>query len=145
MPLAVWAIPKLCDVVSNVVNYSLQFVLWIQGESALKRIWYYLNHKFTVGNIEVSATSLVLGLIVFVSAVVLARFVSSLLQRRIAARANLDPGIRYTIARLANYFLITILLTRFSFTGMDARTEPSSPDQKRYQLPHCQTISRAGN
>ena len=38
----------------------------------------------------------------------LARFVNSSLQRRIAARANLDPGIRYTIARLANYFLITI-------------------------------------
>lgn len=101
MPLAGWAVPRLYSAVLNVV-------FWLQSEGALRRIWHYLNRKFTIGNIEVSVTSLVLGLIVFLSALVLARFVSSLLQRRIAARANLDPGIRYTIARLANYSLITI-------------------------------------
>jgi small-conductance mechanosensitive channel len=83
--------------------------IWLQETGGpLRRVWSYLNHKFTVGNIEVSVTSLILGLIVFVVAVTLARFVSALLQRRIAIRANLDPGIRYTIARLANYLLITV-------------------------------------
>lgn len=97
------------DLVSlSVGHYGIQFVVWLQGEGTLARIWNYLNHKFRVGNIEVSATSLLLGLIVFLVALTLARFVSSLLQRRIAIRANLDPGIRYTIARLANYLLITV-------------------------------------
>src|SRR5688572_1896638 len=91
-------------------TYLLLMTVWLQEPSLspMGRIWSYLNHKFTVGRIEVSATSLVLGLIVFLIAVVVARFVSSLLHRRIASRANLDPGIRYTIARLANYFLIAI-------------------------------------
>lgn len=90
-------------------THLLLLVIWLQETAGpFVRVWNYLNYKFRVGNIEVSATSLVLGLVVFIAAVVLARFVSSLLQRRIAARANLDPGIRYTIARLANYFLITI-------------------------------------
>lgn len=89
--------------------HLLFYALWLQETvSPPWRFWTYLNHKFRVGNIEVSATSLVLGLIVFLIAQVVARFVSSLLERRIAARANLDPGLRYTVARLANYFLITI-------------------------------------
>jgi potassium efflux system protein len=94
----------------NLTFTHLLFVaVWLQNLSApLSNVWSYLNHKFTVGRIEVSVTSLALGLIVFLVALLIARFVSSLIQRRIASRANLDPGIRYTIARLANYFLITI-------------------------------------
>ena len=84
--------------------HLLFYALWLQETvSPPWRFWTYLNHKFRVRNIEVSATSLVLGLIVFLIAQIVARFVSSLLQRRISARANLDPGLRYTIARLANY------------------------------------------
>ncbi len=105
---ATLTIAKLYVAVLGTTSFGFQFLSWIQGEGALARVWTYLNHKFRVGNIEVSATSLVLGFVVFLVALVAARFVSSLLQRRIAARANLDPGIRYTIARLANYFLITI-------------------------------------
>jgi len=90
-------------------THLLFFAIWLQETvSPLGRAWAYLNHKFRVGNIEVSATSLVLGLIVFLIAQIVARLVSSLLQRRIAARASLDAGLRYTIPRLANYFLITI-------------------------------------
>ncbi|MEP6919668.1 MAG: mechanosensitive ion channel domain-containing protein, partial [bacterium] len=77
-------------------------------ESRLKRAWDFVDQKFTVGNIEVSVSSLAIGIIVLMSAVLIARFVSSLLQRRIATRANLDPGLRYTIARLVNYFLVTV-------------------------------------
>src|SRR6266536_3897964 len=80
----------------------------MQGEGALQRVWHSLNHTFKVGNIEVSVTSLAVGIIVLVISIVVARFVSALLQRRIGARANLNPGLRYTIARLANYFLITV-------------------------------------
>jgi small-conductance mechanosensitive channel len=90
-------------------THLLSLAIWLQETAGpLRRIWSFLNHKYAVGGIEVTAVRLVSGLIIFAGALIVARFVSSLLQRRIAARANLDPGIGYTIARLANYFLITI-------------------------------------
>lgn len=96
-------------VVMNLAEYGWLLLLSFQSQGALRRIWSYFNYKFPIGNIgEVSAITLLVGLIVFVGAMMLARFLSSLLQRRIAIQANLDPGIRYTIARLANYFLITV-------------------------------------
>ncbi len=92
----------------NTINNAGYGFTWMQGEGALQRVWHSLNHTFKVGNIEVSVTSLAVGIIVLVISIVVARFVSALLQRRIGARANLNPGLRYTIARLANYFLITV-------------------------------------
>jgi potassium-dependent mechanosensitive channel len=103
MALAHWDLALL-----TAARCGLYLTLWLQGDSPLRRVWFFLNRKFTVGNIEVSATSLVLGTIVFVIALGVARSVSALLQRRIATRANLDPGIRYTVARLAHYLLITV-------------------------------------
>ena len=76
--------------------------------SAFRRIWDLVNYKFTVGNIVVSLTSLLLGILVFAVTIVVARSVSALIQRRFAMRTHLDPGLRYTIARLANYFLLAI-------------------------------------
>ena len=75
---------------------------------AFRRIWDLVNYKFTVGNIVVSLTSLLLGILVFAITIVVARSVSALIQRRFAVRTPLDPGLRYTIARLANYFLLAI-------------------------------------
>ena len=75
---------------------------------AFRRIWDLVNYKFTVGNIVVSLTSLLLGILVFAVTIVVARSVSALIQRRFAVRTHLDPGLRYTIARLANYFLLAI-------------------------------------
>jgi len=96
-------------VTNSPFTHLLSLAIWLQEPpSPLRRIWSFLDYKFTVGSIEFSAVRLVSGLIIFASALIVARFVSSLLQRRISARVNLDPGIRYTIARLANYFLITI-------------------------------------
>lgn len=76
--------------------------------SLLRRIWNIVNYKFMVGNIPVSLSSLLLGLLVLIVTIVVARSVSALIQRRFAMRTHLDPGLRYTIARLANYFLMTI-------------------------------------
>ncbi len=96
-----------------VTNYAsthfLYLGIWLQELAAqLQRVWSYLNRTFSVGSIRVSAASLVLGIAIFAGAIILSRLVNTLLQRRIGARVNLDPGIRYTIARLANYFVITI-------------------------------------
>ena len=67
-----------------------------------------MNYRFTVGNISVSLSGVLIGILVFAITIVVARSVSSLIQRRFAVRTQLDPGLRYTIARLANYFLLVI-------------------------------------
>lgn len=81
---------------------------WIQASATLRRIWDLINYKFQVGNIPVSLSSLLLGLFVMIGTIIIARSVSALIQRRFALRSHLDPGLRYTIARLANYSLLVI-------------------------------------
>jgi potassium-dependent mechanosensitive channel len=76
--------------------------------SVASRIWYYLNHKISVGNIEVSVTALVQGLLILGIALLLSRTLSALLQRRIAKKAYLDPGLRYTVGKLTQYIIITL-------------------------------------
>jgi len=83
-------------------------VLLQGGQGALKLIWYYLNHSFTIGSLEVSVTRFVEGALILGVAVLLSRTLSRLLERRISRRAYLDPGLRYTIARLAQYLIITL-------------------------------------
>jgi potassium-dependent mechanosensitive channel len=80
----------------------------IQASASVRRIWDFVNYKFQVGNISVSFSSLLLGLLVIIGTIIVARSVSALIQRRFALRSHLDPGLRYTIARLANYFLLVI-------------------------------------
>lgn len=86
----------------------MQSTLVQNGGSVLRRVWYYLNTPVMVGSIPVSVTRLVLGIGVFVFTLIAARSFSALLERRIEHRTHLDPGIRYTIARLAKYGLLTV-------------------------------------
>jgi small-conductance mechanosensitive channel len=92
-------------------------VIFLQEwREALARIWSYLSHKYTIGNLEGSVTSLVGGALIFALAILLSRTLSKLLQRRIAKRAYLDPGLHYTIGRLTQYLVITLgLLVSLSF------------------------------
>jgi len=85
----------------------LQSTVLQNGSSALKNVWYYLNKQVMIGSIPLSVTRLVLGIGVFVVTLIGARSFSSLLERRIEKRTQLDPGIRYTIARLAKLGLLT--------------------------------------
>ncbi len=83
-------------------------LLWQEEIGALRQVWSYLNKPFTFGRLQVSAATLVQGLVVLVLAMVLSRWVSTLLERRIAKRAQIDPGIGYTIGRLTKYVLTTL-------------------------------------
>ena len=74
----------------------------------IARIWSYLTRQFTFGRITVSASSVMVGLIVIVLTILIARSASTLIERRIANRRHIDPGLRYTICRLVKYFVITI-------------------------------------
>ena len=89
--------------------YVIQSQLLQDGRNMIKRVWDdYLNKPYAIGNIKLSVTSVVVGVLVLVVTLVVARSFSSLLERRIGKRTQLDAGIRYTIARLVNYALITI-------------------------------------
>lgn len=84
-------------------------LLFEELQNITSRVWKdYLNHKFTIGNIEISVTSLVEGIVIFALALLLSRTLSRLLQRRIAKRAYLDPGLQYTLGRLTQYVIITL-------------------------------------
>jgi len=73
-----------------------------------ERIWYYVNHKFTIGKFEISLANVVIGVLIFVVAVLISRSMRSFMERRMARHARLDPGIQYTVLRLIHYVVITI-------------------------------------
>jgi potassium-dependent mechanosensitive channel len=91
--------------------------MFLQGwQEALARVWHYLSHKYTIGNLEGSVTSLFGGALIFALAILLSQTLSKLLQRRIAKRAYLDPGLQYTIGRLTQYLIVALgLLLALSF------------------------------
>jgi small-conductance mechanosensitive channel len=84
-------------------------VEWARG------LWSYVNQRYEVGNFKVSLSSVVIGIAIFLVALSLSRLISAFLQRRIAKRAHIDPGIQYTIVRLVYYAINTIgFLAAFS-------------------------------
>jgi len=85
----------------------------------LTRTWQYLNHPYQIGSVEVSVTKLAQGVLILAIALLLSRTLSRLLQRRIAKRAYLDPGLRYTLGRLTQYVMVTLgvlLALKVAFT-----------------------------
>lgn len=74
----------------------------------LARVWRYLNQPYQIGSLEISVTRLVEGAIILAVVLLLSRTLSRLLQRSIEKRAYLDPGLRYTLARLTQYLIIAL-------------------------------------
>ena len=84
------------------------FFLLQECESVFQRTWGYVNYKFKVGNFEISLANLVIAIFVMLIAIFISRSVRSLMERRMAARAHVDPGIQYTMLRLVHYLVITL-------------------------------------
>jgi len=82
--------------------------LWLIGWETVETTWSYVNRPFRFGNIQVSLTSLVVGALILFVALFLSRSFSTLLDKRLEKRRHIDPGLRYTIARLARYVLIAV-------------------------------------
>jgi small-conductance mechanosensitive channel len=76
--------------------------------SIIGQIWAYLTKQFTFGRITVSVSSVITGAAVILVTVFVARWTSTLLDRRISNRRHIDPGLRYTICRLAKYIIIAV-------------------------------------
>jgi small-conductance mechanosensitive channel len=74
----------------------------------ISRIWFYLTQPFTLGRITVSVSSFVIGVLVIILTIFLARTLSTVIERRLAKRTHIDLGLRYTICRLVRYFVITV-------------------------------------
>jgi len=92
--------------------FAYAAVLVQDGLSAIGRVWHYLNQYYEIGSVKISVTSVVEGLLVLIMTVFLSRILTRLLQRRIAKRAYLDPGLQYTLGRLTQYliFILGVLL-----------------------------------
>lgn len=93
---------------SLTTNAHSAAILFQDNWNVFRSIWSYVNYKFTFGNIQVSLTSLLIGFGLLVLTIIISRSVSSLLDRRLAKRKHIDPGLRYTIARLIRYILVTL-------------------------------------
>ena len=74
----------------------------------ISRIWFYLTQPFTLGRITVSVSSFVIGVLVIILTIFLARTLSTVIERRLAKRTHIDLGLRYTICRLVRYFVTTV-------------------------------------
>ena len=83
-------------------------LFWQDSAGLITRLWTYLTQPFTFGRITVSISSVIIGLIVVILTIVISRSASALIERRIANRRHIDPGLRYTIARLVRYAVITV-------------------------------------
>ncbi|MDQ3818464.1 MAG: mechanosensitive ion channel [Acidobacteriota bacterium] len=88
---------------TTLLNLSL-----LQGQSLWDRVWYYINYPVPIGKFQVSLANLVIGIFIFVVAIIISRTIRSFMERRMASHARLDPGIQYTVLRLIHYFVITI-------------------------------------
>lgn len=81
---------------------------WQEALGLIQRIWSYLTQQFTIGRITVSASSIVIGAIVLTVTLLISRSASRLIERRMATRRHIDPGLRYTIARLVKYLVLVV-------------------------------------
>lgn len=77
-----------------------------QDLDIIARVWSYLTRQFTFGQITVSVSSVIVGLLVITLTVLVSRSASTLFDRRLAKQTHIDPGLRYTIARLVKYVLM---------------------------------------
>ncbi len=87
--------------------FSLALLLQ-DGEGLLRRIWRYISYPLPFFNDRVSVGRVVLGVAILLLTLFLSRRVNSLFDQRLAKREHIDPGLRYTIARLVRYLFVVI-------------------------------------
>src|SRR5438477_393807 len=88
---------------------------WQADENVLQRLWRwtgplrgYVNSDWKLGNFVFSISSLVIGALALLAAVLASRYLRAFVERRMARHKYLDPGVQFTILRLVHYVVITI-------------------------------------
>ena len=84
------------------------FALLEGWKDFLARPWQYINDVHKIGNLQLSVTTILEGVLIFIVALFLSRTLSAFLQRRIAKRAYIDPGLSYTLGRLTQYLILSV-------------------------------------
>jgi len=83
--------------------------LLLQDDGGLfHRVGSYFNREIHFGKMQLSLATLLQGFAILAVAILLSRSIKKLLEHRIAQRAYIDPGIRYTIGRLAQYLIVVL-------------------------------------
>ena len=90
------------------MTFIMAAALWREWSEILPDVWEFINRRFTLGRITVSISGFVIGVLVFVVTLAIARYSSSFVEKRLKLQSHIDPGLRYTICRLTRYFVITI-------------------------------------
>jgi potassium efflux system protein len=92
-----------------IISRLLPGPLFLQdGGGILRRIWHYVSYPLPFFNDRVSVGRVLIGIAVILLTLSLAGRFSSLLDRRLAKRGYIDPGLRYTIARLVRYLFVLV-------------------------------------
>ena len=83
--------------------------LWQDRPRIPAQIWRILTTRFVESpSLVVSPFRLVIGITLLVTVLVLSSKLSTFIDGRLARRKHIDAGLRYTIARLLRYLLLTI-------------------------------------
>lgn len=89
--------------------FAEAIVLWQDASSVLHRIWGALTTRFIDSpNMKMSAFRLIVGVTLLVVVLILSGKLTGFLDRRIARQKHIDPGLRYTIARLLKYVIVVV-------------------------------------
>lgn len=83
------------------------WLLWQEPDGVVSRIWTYLTRTFTIGRISVSVSSVLIGALILTLTLIVARYLSTFVEKRLQLQSHIDPGLRYTICRLIRYIVIT--------------------------------------
>lgn len=90
-------------------RYLATTFLWQEKPGIPAQIWKVLTTRFVESpSLVVSPFRLVIGITLLVTVLVLSGKLSTVIDGRIARRTHIDAGLRYTIARLLRYLLLTI-------------------------------------
>ena len=92
----------------NVLLFATFNVLLADAWTVIIRVWSYLTRQFSIGTLTISFAGLVIATVVLLVAFFLSRAGSRLIEKRISTKRHIDPGLRYTIARLVKYMILTV-------------------------------------
>ena len=98
---------KLNPLFPIIARFFIATILWLNGFSIFTRVWEVLTTRFVDSStMKVSTFRLIIGLALLAIVLVLSSKVSAVIEHRMAKRAHIDAGLRYTIARLLRYVLL---------------------------------------
>jgi small-conductance mechanosensitive channel len=92
----------------NILLFATFNILLSDGWALIVRVWSYLTRQFSIGALTISFAGLVIAAVVLLVAFFLSRAGSRLIEKRISTKRHIDPGLRYTIARLVKYMILTV-------------------------------------